>query len=77
MLRDKFSNPDSRLYKKQWIYILGTAIFAIAFGLAILSFVPYNTYSAFFFVGLGFGLLICADVSRNLEQKLPPFSACY
>jgi uncharacterized membrane protein len=68
-------DPKSRLYKKNWIYFLAVGIFVIISGFALQTFFPphNNTDIAldFFFVGLGLGLLTCADVTRKFEKRLP------
>lgn len=63
----------SRLYKRQSVFFLAIGMFIIAFGLATLSFPTNDTDRAwaYFFIGLGFGTLICADVSRRFEKRLP------
>ncbi len=68
-------NPKSRLYKKNWLYFLAVGIIIILSGLAVLIFLPLSNNLDlaidYFLIGLGYGLLICADVSRRFEKKLP------
>jgi hypothetical protein len=72
-LIDKYFDTRSRLYKKHWLYFLAVGVFAIVGALAIQSFFPdSNNWAWFgFFIGLGYGLIVCAEVTRRFEKRLP------